>query len=525
MVSWNHWKVVNEIDRQQNVAIYMRISDEDKELEEGRESTSIAGQRMLLRDFVGNQKDLKGCTVVEVIDDGYSGTDFQRPGIQALLEMAKRKEVCCIVVKDFSRFGRNYVEVGNYLEQIFPFLGIRFLSVNDGFDSFFTAGAAGALDVGFKNIIYEAYSKDLSEKIKSVRKIKAEQGKFVTAFAPYGYKKDEQNRNRLMVDPECAPIVRRIFSQYLSGVTKTDIARQLNQEGIPCPMKIRKKRCENLNRKLWGDSLIWTVGTVSNILADQRYTGDAVYGKVKPKSVGSKKELPVPKEQWIIVPDSHEGIISHEEFKAVERRKKSYRKIEKGNQKKSLFAKKIRCKSCGHLFIRMEKNKKISYCCKSGRNLYESKCYQGKVGEQELKNALFTCLHNFAFIINQPLKSQEPNKLVPINHLNDLKNLQLKIETLNRKKISIYEAYKKEKLLETVFRETFTELEHSIAILKNQCHRLEQELILADNEVFKSSPDERCSREMIDIFIEIITVGTDGALTIRWSFMDPFICP
>lgn len=519
--------MVDQIDGKQNIAIYMRISDEDEELEAGGESDSIAGQRMLLMDFIRNRRELKDYNVIEFVDDGYSGTNFDRPGVLTLLEMAKRKEVCCIIVKDFSRFGRNYLEVGNYLEQIFPFLGIRFFSVNDGFDSFYSAGAAGALDVGFKNIIYEAYSKDLSVKIKTVRKSKAEQGKFVTAFAPYGYKKEEGSRNQLIIDPECAPVVTHIFKLYLSGATKTEITRRLNEEGVPSPMSIRKRRREPLNRSESRNSFLWTVGTVSRILVDQRYTGDAVYGKVRPESVGSKKEIKVPKDQWILVPDAHEGIITHEEFRAAEKRKKSYSKKEKGNGTESLFAKKIRCKACSHALTKIEKGKKISYCCKTGRNLYKNTCYQGRIEEQELNGAMISCLQNFAFMTSQPHNDQTRKQPVTRNHMTEIKTLQRKISKLKGKKFSFYEAYKKEKLSQFAFQEKLMELEHSVTILQNQYQTLmENPVPEADEEQFMGCfPFDTCDRAMIDGFIESITVERNGTVTIRWSFMEPFICP
>ena len=218
------------METQLTVALYLRISDEDNKLREGGESNSITGQRMLLHSFIRRHPDLSESRVLEIVDDGYSGTNFQRPGVQSLLEMAEKKEIDCIVVKDFSRFGRNYLETGNYLEQVFPRLGIRFLSVNDCFDSFDQIGAAGSIEVGFKNIIHDFYSRDLSVKIRTGRKTKAEQGKFTTAFAPYGYQKDRQDPGRLIVDPECAACVRRIFTLYLDGKGPGAIPKILNHQ-------------------------------------------------------------------------------------------------------------------------------------------------------------------------------------------------------------------------------------------------------------------------------------------------------
>lgn len=309
---------------QYRIALYLRVSDEDENLDHELESESISSQRLLLNDFVNGHRELSCGKTIEFTDDGFSGTNFERPGVKHLLDMAKAHQIDCIVVKDFSRFGRNYLEVGNYLEQIFPFLGIRFLSVNDHFDSFENIGAAGAIEVGFKNIIHEAYSKDLSEKIKSVRRMKAEQGKFVTAFAPYGYKKAENSKNQLIIDEECAVIVRRIFSLFLGGTGKTAIACLLNKEGIPSPYMVRRQRNEKFHSMVGKKETYWTAGTVSRILSDQRYTGDAIYGKVRPVTIGSKKDISVPEEDWIVVPDAHPLIVRREIFEAVRSGKKKY---------------------------------------------------------------------------------------------------------------------------------------------------------------------------------------------------------
>lgn len=303
------------------VALYMRISKE--EAGNGGESSSIEGQRLLLREFVQKHSELARGSIIEVVDDGYTGTNFDRPGIRALLKMAERREVDCIAVKDFSRFGRNYVEVGNYLEQVFPLLRIRFFSVNDGFDSSYRGGAAGAVDVGFRNIIAETYSRELSLKVKSVRKIKAEQGKFVSAFAPYGYRKADGEKDRLVIDRECAPVVQKIYRLYMDGWTQTEIVKRLNKEAVPSPGAVREERGEQVCRKQCAENNRWSGAAVSRILRDKRYTGTAVYGKTRPESIRSRHDTAVLEEEWIVVPNAHEPIVSLEEYEFVQARRKS----------------------------------------------------------------------------------------------------------------------------------------------------------------------------------------------------------
>lgn len=298
------------MNKKETIALYLRISEEDKRKQEGRNSRSIEGQRMLLTEYVRQHDGLRGRRMEEFIDDGYSGANFDRPGVRALFSGAKEGRIGCILVKDLSRFGRNYLEVGRYLEQIFPRLGIRFISINDHFDSFEGMGAAGSIEVGFRNILYAAYSAELSRKVRSVRRMKAGQGKFVTARPPYGYQKDISRRDRLLPRPQTAEVVRRIFSLYLEGMSQSAIAGLLNAEGIPSPAALDRKEGEGALKG-------WMPAAVSRILSDARYTGTAIYGKSRPVSIGSKKSEALPQEAWIRVPGAHEAIISQETFAAA----------------------------------------------------------------------------------------------------------------------------------------------------------------------------------------------------------------
>jgi len=199
------------------LAEYIRLSQED---ENQGESNSIRNQRELLNAFVESSPDLSQYEVVEFCDDGYSGTNFDRPGVKSLLDEVRAGNIQCIIVKDLSRFGRNYIDIGDYLEQIFPFLGVRFISVNDHFDSNDFDGTTGGLDVGFRNLIYSLYSKDLSQKVRSAKKTRMEKGEFIGSHAPYGYAKSSENRKKLVVDEKAAAVVRRIFAMANEGKNK-----------------------------------------------------------------------------------------------------------------------------------------------------------------------------------------------------------------------------------------------------------------------------------------------------------------
>ena len=252
------------------LALYTRASNEDENL---GESATIQNQRDLLYHYIRSKQEFKDWNVLEFQDDGWSGTTFDRPGIGKLLELAG-KEVQCIIVKDFSRFGRNLIEVGNYLDQIFPFLGVRFIAVNEGYDSNDNAGRTIGLDVSLKAMVYEMYSRDLSKKISSVKEEQMKSGHYAGSFAFYGYQKSKDSKSGLEIDPEAAGIVKRIFSLAASRVETLQIAVLLNKEGILPPLSYRKqkKMDEHFQCPTATEHNIWTQARIAAIIRDERYT-------------------------------------------------------------------------------------------------------------------------------------------------------------------------------------------------------------------------------------------------------------
>lgn len=520
------------MNRKSVVALYLRISDEDEELNTLGESESISGQRLLLTKFVESRAEFANSTVIEIVDDGYSGTNFERPGIKQLLEMTKAHQVDCIVVNDFSRFGRNYLEVGNYLEQVFPFLGIRFLSVGDCFDSFQNQGAAGSIEVGFKTIISEAYSKDLSQKIKTIRRSKAEQGKFVTAFAPFGYQKSKEKKGQLIVDEECARIVRRIFDLFLDGKGKTEIARLLNREQIPSPLMIRRQRNENFDRPVCKEQSHWTASTVSHILSDQRYVGDAVYGKVTPVAVGRKKDAAVPREDWIIVPDMHPRLIERDQFELVQAQKKTHN-YKRSTEGKPL-AKKVICRACNHALKRICKGGQVYFQCTTHRNTDLYPCFTGQIPEPPLETAILAALSSMTVTIQE--EEVEIREFKESASVTIFKNLQNTENAITRKKsdaLALYEAFKAGRMQESVFPKRMSALEADIRQLCEQEEQYEKDykealkeqpaIVVSDRErIQQYAPYDCMSKKIVDEFVEAVYVETDGTISIKWSFSDPF---
>ncbi len=317
------------------IAIYLRVSDEDKDMEQAakRESDSIANQRNLLRGFLSKMPEAGKADILEFCDDGCSGKNFDRPSVRSLLKAAEQGEIYCIVVKDFSRFGRDYLTVGNYIFRIFPFWGVRFISVNDGFDSA-ARREADSLTVSFKTLLNDFYSQDLSRKVRSAQYFRAEKGEFLSSFTPFGYRRDEKNKNRLIPDEAAAEIVRRIFYMAAEGAGTAEIARRLNGEGILTPMLYKK--AAGCTRKTWGrsgDVNFWTPQGVLKILRDERYTGKNIYGKRRQIQVGGSRARAVEREKWIVAENAHEGLVTEEEFDRAQekiRRRVQKKKPESG---------------------------------------------------------------------------------------------------------------------------------------------------------------------------------------------------
>ncbi len=295
------------------IALYLRLSKE-----EGRgrgESGSITMQRILLRSYAA--RHFTDYELLEFSDDGYTGTNFDRPGVQAMLERAKKAEIDCIMVKDFSRFARDYIELGSYLEQIFPFLGIRFISVNDDYDSKDYQGRPGDIEVNFRNLLYDLYSKDLSRKVRSSLAVRKEKGEYLSANSPFGYEKNPKDRHGLLIAEDEAEVVRKIFSLTIEGFTSVAIARLFNAEGVKTPIEFKMEKGKT-SRVPKGGRFLWSSGSICSILRNQVYIGNIVQKKTVRDFVGGKNRL-TPREDWLVSCHHHEPIIEKEVFDKVQK--------------------------------------------------------------------------------------------------------------------------------------------------------------------------------------------------------------
>lgn len=300
-----------QAQKQYRAAAYVRLSVEDS----GKPGAdTIEGQKNLLLRFIEDDPTL---TLYGLFcDNGRTGTDFDRPQFEKMMEEVRKGHIDCIVVKDLSRFGRNYKETGNYLERIFPFLGVRFIAVNDGFDTLTAQRGADGYLVPLKNLINEVYSKDISRKSGSALAAKQKNGDFIGAWAPYGYRKREDDPHKLELDEATAPVVRQIFRWRAEGVSVTQIARRLNDSGVPSPSAYLYNTGVCKTEKYNG--VIWYVQTVKNLLSRQVYIGHMVQGKKRQSFYENRGQYKKPREEWVVVENTHEPLIDRETFDKVQ---------------------------------------------------------------------------------------------------------------------------------------------------------------------------------------------------------------
>ena len=382
-------------------AAYARLSVEDSK---NPDCDTIENQLSLVRDYIASRPYLT--QTAEYIDNGVSGTRFDRPEFTRMVNDMRAGENDCIVVKDLSRLGRNYLETGDYLEKIFPFFGIRFIAVTDGYDSTASSAADDGLIVPLKNLINEAYAKDMSKKISTAIDIKQRQGKFIGSRAPYGYRKSPEDKNQLIVDKEASPIVARIFECKAAGMGNGAIARMLNEEGIASPMRYKYEKGLTQNRR-YADGL-WNDSTIAAIILNPVYIGDMEQRIQKEAMYMGIKKYKPQKSERIYVAGTHEPIVSRELFDKVqelveERKQKVIAEREKYahvERKENIFIHTVFCGDCGGSLSLHRKARKAAggvkvcydYICPNSESYGEKFCKRKRIKMQELEEAVGAAL-------------------------------------------------------------------------------------------------------------------------------------
>lgn len=518
------------------IALYMRLSYADEEVRTAGqdESNSIEHQRELLYSYLSVHPELNG-EVIELKDDGYTGTDLNRPQLQALLNMVYEKQIGTIIVKDFSRLGRNYLDIGYLTDLIFPSFGVRLISVNDHHDSLKDAESTGGMDVALKNIANQFYSMDLSKKMKSARDILLSQGRHMGGI-PFGYIRGA-SKGILVIDEPAAEIVRMVFqlSAEQSGtVSCAKVARILNERHIISPSMYRKR---NGNGSVARS--VWTSASVYNILSNVTYTGNMIKYQCHKPSVSSKALVGVPRSEWEIIPNTHEALVSQELYDTVWNRIRHVRKTEgvkKQQRRRSVLDTVLRCCYCGSA-LKPKQMKPFQYWCSSAYYCDDTcKCRSVICDPDELEVVILDTLNKMAAAAAEEIgrAKQESASLEKQNKALGKRRIQLakELTSIKNERQKLFERFVAGEISQEEFLATKSSLrvdeqrleceQGMIQEKQNQLQRQQEEQKQAKKSMTVYKPVEKLTKQTVRQYIKRITIYPDRNPEITFNFKDCF---
>lgn len=515
---------------EQQIAFYFRLSIEDRET--GRlleESNSISSQRMLLYEYVSHDKELSRYRVMEFSDDGFSGTSMQRPGMQELLQQVRQGSIVCILVKDLSRFSRDYIELGTYLNQVFPFMGVRFIAVNDHYDSREHDGSTIGMETAFKTLLYDLYSKDISVKVKSSIRNKCANGEYVFGQVPFGYEKSRIEKNVVVVNEKEAEIVRRIFSMAEKRMTSTQIAKKFHDEKLPTASQMRRHGAATEK-----EHLTWSSNMVRNILNNRFYLGEMAYGKSVCKSVGSKVGGKVPKSEWKVIQGHHEPLVTPEVFARISSFRSEQSTMRK--REKHPLTGKIYCGGCGYAINYKPKRDRAMpshfWCGKHALLQIPDCCtyFNAAILEEIVLAELYRELMRRGDQIKQR-ESLEKFQREELQRIRKERTVcQEQYQRLQREKASLYEEYAEKRITASDYRRRADETALQIQELLCKIEEMETEYSRMEEEYHHQKQDmkqiihysqmETLTQEMVDVFIKRVIVYRDKRVEIEWSYAE-----
>lgn len=520
-------------------AMYVRLSkgDLDRDGVVKSESNSVTSQKLLIENFINGNSDLK--LVGTYIDDGYTGTNFDRPKLKELMRDIDAGKVDCLIVKDLSRFGRERIETGTYIAKTFKEKGIRFIAINDHYDTLTADGAETHIVMPIKALTNDSFSRDISVKVRSSQGVKRERGEFISAFAPYGYRKSDGNKNLLVPDGYAAEIVRDIFAKKILGYSAFGIADELNEAGVLSPAEYKKSQGQRFSTgfKRSGKSK-WSPQAVIRILKNEVYVGNLAQGKRTRVSYKVRKELSVPENEWVRCEDTHEAIVSRTVFDTVQTLMKRDT-IRGGDGMGSyLYAGMLFCGDCGHSMVRRNdprnKDREAVYIC-SSYNVRRA-CSRHAVSERKLNEAVLAFLQDYigqlcdTKRLAEELGSMEIGYDEAKKHDREIQSLQEELQKYSSLKASLYQDMRDGLISESQFaryRDDYSKLEAEI-----QSSIAEQEKII--REIYERGlvADLKLShlREQLNIggmdrallvtLIDRIMVYEGGRIEIKAKFAD-----
>ena len=522
-----------------NVALYIRLSVQDGDKEE---SNSIVNQKELLNMFLEKEKELTFYNYY--IDDGFTGTTFERPAFKKMMEDVELGLVNTIIVKDISRLGRNFIEMGNLVQNIFLVKNIRFISVCDNLDSFANPKSIENIFFPLKNLLNEMYCKDISNKITKAFNIMKKEGKFIGSYPPFGYLKEKENKHHLIIDNASATVVKMIFDLCESGIGNTLIAKELNERCILTPSEYR---CKILNMKSTGRKVSkqWTPSIVGKILDNRVYSGDLVQSKYKNISYKVHKQIKNKEEDWIVVENTHEPIIDKERFfKIQELRKNRKYNWNKRVEDNSIFKDLVICSNCKDpmdLIVTNKKEiseikiKKYAFRC-NNCNIDNKNDFYIKV--DTLKTCIFRSIRYHIDLlrgVEEARKEIKPRTEYTKSIKQKVENMKYELEIVEKNKIENYEKWKKNEITELEYIENIKNIVGKECILKNAIKDEKSKLLKAKKEaiylrenvwidtLLKYKNQRKLTKEMLEDLIDKIYINKDGRkIKIKFKYEDAY---
>ena len=510
----------------ERLALYLRLSLEDEG--EKDESNSISNQRKLIYEYIHHDSELSGYEAVEFSDDGFSGINMNRPGMQKLLKEVKANNIRCIIVKDMSRFSRDYIEMGTYLNQIFPFMGIRFIAINDHYDSREHHGSTIEIDTAFQTLLYDLYSKDVSVKVKASIENKCAKGEYVFGQVPFGYEKSKEIKNAVIVNEKEAEIVRYIFSLAVQGKTSTQIARQLYKENVPTITQMRNPEKKYTDGKVHS----WSVTAIRKILNNRFYLGEMAYGKSVRKSVGSQNGIAVPKEDWKVIRNHHEALISEEIYEQVSSFKPNY--STKRNREKHPLTGKLYCGGCGYSMVYKplrEKSRYRRFECRKHALLQIPDCCT-YMNADLLEQTVLMMLNKELMLRGNAMKQNESLSSFQRAGIQSLKKkleeCRQEQKQIRAEKDNLYEQYALKAISSEEYQKRSNELTERLSSLSvkesdtaGKLSGLESEYQKAEadmKQIIRYSHIEELTQEVVDTFIRRVYAYKEKRIEIEWNF-------
>lgn len=512
---------------------YLRLSNDDDDKVD--ESNSIKNQRMLIEYFVKNNEELQDTEVIFFADDGFTGTNFDRPDFKRMIETVKReKQPCCIIVKDLSRFGRDTIATQNYIEKVFPFLQVRFISINDYYDSNSSYSSRKDTEVKFKNLINGIYPEICSQNIKQAARKRAEAGKHFGPTPPYGYLFPVGSKTSLVIDEEAAPIVRMIFDRRLAGHGYIDIARELEEKEILSPYAYLTGKgfvCCKVSVRLQ-----WTPGIVSKILGNPVYAGIMENHKTEVISPARKAARLIPKEERIHVEGTHEAIVTKEELELVAAMVKHPKPADPAKIKgKYLFSGKIRCGHCQRL-MRIKTAYKIPKINCRSTYTKDSRCFVGVYSMEPIEKMVLQLIRREAALAEDTLEQiKEMNKTLDVSKLRRKKGAyEGRLKICRSKKMELYESFATGNLTKEEYLDQKGDISKKEAEYKAQSHELQEKIAEAEARKAKEENSglkafikyknlEALSYPIIQELIREICFYDPEHIEVIWNYQDDYL--